>query len=381
MMTELDSVKGLDDSAIMRQVLDLASKGANTTKPNPMVACIIVNDGEIVAQAFHQTAGELHAERLALEIAGERARGATAYVNLEPCCHQGRTPPCTDALINAGVSKVVVAMHDPNPLVEGGGFEQLTRAGIEVESGVLEEQARWLNRGFVKRMRKSQPWIVLKSAATLDGRTADLDGQSKWITGSDARENVQTIRAKSSAVITGIGTVLADDPNLNVRLEGCEPQPFRVVLDSRLQTPLDARIIGSDEKLMIFTLSKDADKVSALIELGVEVIQQTDDGSGRLNLANVLLELAKWECNEVLVEAGQTVSGAFIEAGLVDELVLYYAGSLLGDRGKSMFEFKQAIAFENRAEYQVQDVTMVGSDVRVMALNPKSVETLSAVND
>jgi len=377
MVAASNSVQGLDDTAIMQRVLDLAVQGANSTQPNPMVACIIVNNDEIVAEAFHQLAGESHAERLALSIAGDRARDSTAYVSLEPCCHQGRTPPCTDALINAGVKKVVVAMRDPNPLVEGGGFEQLARAGIEVNSGVLEEQARWLNRGFVNRMHNHRPWVVLKSAATLDGRTADFDGQSKWITGSEAREDVQKIRAKSSAIITGIGTVLADDPNLNVRIDGCQRQPLRVVLDSQLKIPLDARIIGSDEKLMIFTLSENSDKISALIELGVEVIQHSHDASARLDLTKVLKELAEWECNEVLVEAGSTVSGAFLEASLVDELVMFYAGSILGDRGKNMFDLKHGVAFENRAEYQVQDVTMVGSDVRVTALNLKSAAALS----
>ena len=376
-MSGSSCVQDMDDKAMMLRVLDLAAQGANTTHPNPMVACIIVNNGEIVAEAFHEAAGGLHAERLALKIAGEKARGATAYVNLEPCCHQGRTPPCTDGLIDAGITKVVAAMRDPNPLVAGNGFVQLTSAGIEVETALFEDQACWLNRGFVNRMRNHRPWVVLKSAATLDGRTADFDGQSKWITGRDARGDVQSIRAKSSAVVTGIGTVLADDPNLDVRLEGCQRQPLRVVLDSQLQLPLDARIIGTDEKLMIFTLSQDISKVSALIELGVEVIQHTDDGSGRLNIAEVLHELAKWQCNDVLVEAGQTLSGAFLEAGVVDELVLFYAGSLLGDRGKSMFQFDEAVAFENRVEYRVADVAMVGSDVRVTAVNNNSVKALN----
>lgn len=375
-----NSVKGLDDSAIMQRVLDLAAKGMNTTQPNPMVGCIIINNEEIVGEGFHQMAGDLHAERVALKAAGDRARGGTAYVSLEPCCHQGRTPPCTDALIDAGIRKVVAAMRDPNPLVEGGGFAKLQAAGIEVESGVLEEQARWLNRGFVNRMHNNRPWVVMKSAATLDGRTAAADGQSKWITGDVARADVQKIRAKSSAIITGIGTVETDDPNLDVRIDDCQRQPWRVVLDSKLQIPLDARIIGSDRKLLVFTLSDDVEKVSALTELGVEVIQHANEGNERLDLASVLLDLAKWECNEVLVEAGSTLSGAFIEAGLVDELILFYAGSLLGDQAKSMFEFTQAVAFENRPEYQVHNVTMVGSDVRVMALNKKSVSALTPIS-
>lgn len=366
---------------MMQRVLDLAMLGAQTTQPNPKVSCVLVNNGEIVGEAYHHAAGELHAERLALQQAGDKARGATAYVNLEPCCHQGRTPPCTDALIDAGVSKVVAAMRDPNPLVEGGGFELLKSAGIEVESGVLEAQARWLNRGFVSRMTRQMPWVILKSAATLDGRTAAYDGQSKWITSPEARTQVQQMRATSSAVITGIGTVLADDPQLNVRPDDSNEtdvrQPLRVVLDSQLKMPLESRIIGSDQRLVVFTLSQDLDKVSALIEAGAEVIQQTGNARGQLDLVLVLQELAKWQCNEVLVEAGQILSGAFLQSGLVDELAVFYAGSLLGDKGKSMFEFDAPLPFEEKYEYRVSDVAMVGPDVRVNAIkSPSQIENL-----
>ena len=347
-----------------------------------MVGCVIVNQGKVVGEGFHVKAGELHAERLALQQAGINARGATAYVSLEPCCHQGRTPPCTDGLIDAGVSRVVAAMRDPNPLVEGGGFELLQGAGIEVESGVLEDQARWLNRGFVSRMVRQKPWVRLKSAATLDGRTAAYDGESKWITSDQARQSVQELRASCSAVITGIDTVLADDPQMNVRLKQTDSdsqirQPFRVVLDSQLRMPLEARIIGSDQKLIIFTLSDDLEKVGALIETGAEVIQLKSTESGRLDLANVLEELAKWQCNEVFVEAGQTLSGAFVQAGLVDELILFYAGSVLGDHGKSMFKFDSPISFQNKSHFQVNDTQMVGDDVRVNAINLKSLAELN----
>ncbi len=363
------------DVAVMQRVLELAEHGIKSTQPNPMVGCVIVNNGEIVGEGYHHSAGELHAERLALKQAGELARGATAYVNLEPCCHQGRTPPCTDGLIDAGISRVVAAMRDPNPLVEGGGFELLNGAGIDVEFGVLEQEARWLNRGFVTRMSLSRPWVVLKSAATLDGRTAAFDGKSKWITSSDARSEVQLLRAKSSAVVTGIGTILADDPEMNVRLEGAERQPFRVVLDSQLRIPLDARIIGTDQRLVIFTLSQEVDKVSALIEAGAEVIQFSPTRE-RLDLREVLLELAKWQCNEVLIEAGQTLSGAFLQAGLVDELELFYAGSLLGDQGKSMFQFDTPLPFENRAEFRINGAAMIGPDIRVNAVNQSSLADL-----
>jgi len=379
MTKETQNTDMLDDSALMRRVLALAEMGLSTTQPNPRVGCVIVNGDEIVGEGYHHSAGGLHAEREALSQAGEKARGATVYVNMEPCCHQGRTPPCTDGLIDAGVSKVVAAMRDPNPLVEGGGFDALKGAGIDVVSGVLESEAIWLNRGFVQRMKKRKPWVILKSAATLDGRTADYDGQSKWITGSDARNQVQDLRANCSVVVTGIGTVLSDDPQMNVRLENATRQPLRVVLDSQLRIPLDAKIIGDDNNLLVFTRSQDMTKIAALAELGVEVIQQSGALDERLDLNQVLAELTNWQCNEVLIEAGQTLSGAFLATGLVDELVLFYAGSLLGDQGKSMFQFDQPLPFADRLEYRVQDVEMVGSDFKVTAISNHSVELLSGV--
>ena len=373
----LSDVSNMTDEQIMQRVLALAELGINTSQPNPKVGCVIVNDGKIVGEGFHHRAGGLHAEREALKQAGDLARGATAFVSLEPCCHQGRTPPCTDGLIDAGISRVVAAMADPNPLVKGGGFEILKNAGIEVKSGELEQQARWLNRGFVSRMTRKKPWVILKSAATLDGRTAAFDGESKWITGDEARSQVQSLRATTSAVITGIGTVLADDPQMNVREEGAR-QPLRVVLDSKLQIPLETRIVGNDQKLVIFTVSNDIEKISALIEVGAEVIQQKDNGTGKLNLESVLEELARWQCNEVLVEAGQTLSGAFLEHGLVDELVLFYAGSLLGDKGKSMFKFNAPLPFTDKVEYKVNNVQMVDSDIRVDAISEHSLEQIQA---
>lgn len=366
------------DLNYMQRALDLAALGQTTTQPNPRVGCVIVNDGEVVGEGFHHMAGELHAERVALKQAGDKARGATAYINLEPCCHQGRTPPCTDGLVDAGVIRVVAAMRDPNPLVEGGGFELLTAAGIEFELGVLETQARWLNRGFISRMARKRPWVVLKSAATLDGRTAAFDGESKWITSSDARQEVQKLRASCSAILTGIGTVLADDPNMTVRLDNTERQPLRVVLDSDLKMPLEARIIGADQRLVIFTLSGDLDKTSALIEAGAEVIQLENSATGKLDLNQVLDELAKWQCNEVLIEAGQTLSGAFVQADLVDELHVFYAGSVLGEHGKAMFQFDTPVAFKSKAEYRVNSTEMIGADVRITAVNAASLESLSS---
>ena len=370
-----------DAQSLMRRVLDLAARGSTTTFPNPRVGCVLVNNGEIVGEGYHSIAGGLHAEREALTQAGEAARGATAYINLEPCCHQGRTPPCTDGLIDAGVSKVVAAMHDPNPLVAGGGFEVLKMAGVEVESGLMKEQAAWLNRGFIKRMRSQRPWVTLKSAATLDGRTAAYDGQSKWITGDAARHQVQQLRSHCSAIVTGIETILIDDPRMDVRLDGTAVQPIKVVLDSELRIPLDSHIITSGGQLLVFTLSNDLSKIGALIELGVEVIQYDDadesaSGEDGIDLNKVLEELARWQCNEVLVEAGQTLSGAFLQAGLVDELVLFYAGSLLGDQAKSMFSFNEPLPFTNKIEFRIDSVEMIGPDIKVSAINQASQDSL-----
>ncbi len=367
-----------DDASMMQAVLALATQGQNSTQPNPMVGCVLVRDGQIVGSGWHQKAGELHAERLALAEAGENARGAIAYVNLEPCCHQGRTPPCTDGLIDAGVVRVVSAMRDPNPLVEGGGYELLTGAGIEVQSELLGEPARWLNRGFISRMQRQQPWVVLKSAATLDGRTAAFDGESKWITSQAARDQVQSLRAASSAVLTGIGTVLADDPQLNVRSNSIDVvrQPLRVVLDTNLRCPLDARIIGDDHQCLILTASDDVEKTAALIENGAEVVNVGVDG--QILPQEVLAELGRWQCNEVLIEAGQTVAGSFVNAGLVDEMALFYASSILGDQGRSMFKFDQAFNFGERPEYRIRDVAMVAEDILVTAVNPQSVDSLAS---
>ena len=370
--------KAFDEHALMRRVLELAAQGYQSAHPNPRVGCVIVNGGEIVGEGFHLSAGGLHAEREALLAAGDKARGGTAYVNLEPCCHQGRTPPCTDALIDAGITRVVAAINDPNPLVAGGGIDVLKEAGITVDTGLLNEEALMLNKGFVQRMANQKPWVVLKSAATLDGRTAAYDGESKWITGAAARADVQSLRASCSAVLTGIGTVLADDPQLNVRSNDDVQtrQPMRVVLDSQLMLPLDAKIIGSDQQCVVFTLSQNDDKILQLTELGVEVIQQKNTDTQKLDLNQVLAELAKWDCNEILVEAGQTLSGAFLSAGLVDELVLFYAGTLLGDKGKSMFAFDAPLPFADRVEYRVKSVEMIDDDFKVVAMSETSLQNL-----
>lgn len=366
------------EQSFMWRVLELAAQGSMTTQPNPRVGCVLVNEGIVVGEGFHQFAGGLHAEREALKQAGTAARGATAYVNLEPCCHQGRTPPCTDGLVDAGVVKVVAAMRDPNPLVAGGGFEMLAQAGLEVSVGLLEQEARWLNRGFVQRMAHGRPWVAMKSGATLDGRTADISGESQWITGSTARHEVQQLRMNSSAVVTGIGTVLADDPQLNVRVDDARRQPLRVLLDTHLRLPLDAKIIGSDDQLLVFTCSEDRDKITALSDLGVEVIVKAADPQGRVPLGDVLSDLAEWQCNEVLLEAGQDLSGAMLDAGLVDELILFYGGSLLGAQARAMFSTETPIAFAQRPEFKIQSTAMVGEDALINAVNVTSLERLQA---
>lgn len=367
------------DNLLMQEVLALAERGLTSTHPNPMVACIIMNEGQKVGVGYHSRAGEPHAERMALLAAGDNARGGTAYINLEPCCHQGRTPPCTDALIDAGISRVVAAMSDPNPLVAGGGFELLTAAGIEVISGVLEDEARSLNKAFVTRMTTAKPWVTLKSAATLDGRTAAHNGESKWITGDAARTHVQHIRAAASAVLTGIGTILADDPKLNVRLVDHARQPIRVVIDAKLEIPLNAKIIGDDSNCMVVTSIETSkqklDKIAELEDLGVEIARvKALEGSDRLDLNDVLVELANWQFNHVVVEAGAKLSGAFIEANLIDELVLFYAGSILGDKGRGMFDFNSSVNFSDRSEFKIRDVKMVGGDFCVSAFRQQALQ-------
>lgn len=355
----------------MARVLQLAERGCRTTSPNPMVGCVIVNEGKIVGEAAHERTGEAHAERLALQMARGKARGATAYVNLEPCCHQGRTPPCTDALIDAGVRRVVSAMLDPNPLVAGGGIELLNRAGIETEVGLCADQAEWLNRGFISRMRRGRPWVKLKMAATLDGRTADDQGVSQWITGEIARQDVHQERASSCAVLTGSGTLLADNPTLNARVPGIERQPARVLLDSSLRTSCDANWIKPDGVKVVYTteqaLEQHPQRQHDLVEVGVEVITLPEHDNG-LDLHALLSHMGQRETNFLMVEAGATLSGAFLEAGCVDELILYYGGSVLGDKGRSMFDVGASIPFASRFHYAIQDASMLGGDIKVRAI-------------
>jgi len=354
-----------DDHEYMARALRLAENGLYTTTPNPRVGCVIVKDGAVVGEGWHVRAGEPHAEIHALRAAGEAARGATVYVTLEPCCHHGRTPPCAQALIAAGVARVVAAMEDPNPLVAGEGLDLLERAGVRTEHGLLEDQAHELNIGFVYRMTSGRPWVCLKTAASLDGKTALNNGVSQWITGEDARRDVHRLRARSCAVLTGIGTVLADDPQMNVRAVETPRQPLRVVVDSQLRMPPSAKMLTGG-KTLIVTGSHDHQKMDALYQAGARMlILPLKDG--RIDLKQMLDELAKQQINEVMVEAGPTLSGAMLQAGLVDELMIYLAPLLLGDRARGMFELPELSEMAGR-ELRIKDIGMVGRDLRIRAV-------------
>lgn len=362
------------DRQYMQRALDLARRGMFTTDPNPRVGCVIVQNGDVVGEGWHVRAGDPHAERNALMAAGDRARGATCYVTLEPCSHTGRTGPCADALIEAGIAEVVVAMQDPNPRVCGTGIDRLRDAGIRVRSGLLSTAARDLNPGFVKRMEQGRPWVRVKLAMGVDGRTAMASGESKWITGGRAREDVQRLRARSSAIVTGIGTVLADDPSLTVRAgewrDGAYPgedvrQPLRVVLDRELRMPPGAGMLRLPGRTLIMTgAAADGPAAASLRQLGAEVWQLPASGSG-VDLGRVLDELARLECNEVLVEAGPTLAGAFVREELFDELVIYMAPVLMGSSARPLLALPQIGSMAERIELSLHDVQRMGDDLRL----------------
>lgn len=364
------------DHQFMSRAIELAELGRYTTDPNPRVGCVLVRDGEIIGEGYHRKAGELHAERNAIADAGGDAQGATAYVTLEPCCHHGRTPPCTQGLLEAGVQRVVAAMQDPNPLVAGNGLKQLQDAGVHVQSGLLEEQARALNPGFIKRMSQGLPYVRLKLAMSLDGRTAMANGESQWITGEQARRDVQFLRAASSAVVTGIGTVLADDPSMNVRLavddlpgvddQAYLRQPLRVVLDSQARMPVTSKMFALPGKTQVF-VRDDADKTrtNALVEAGAEVIALAPGPSASLPLNEVMRHLAQSGVNEVLLECGAILAGAALEAGCVDELVVYVAPHLMGYQARGLVRLPGVQYLADRIPLTLQDVTQVGGDLRL----------------
>jgi diaminohydroxyphosphoribosylaminopyrimidine deaminase / 5-amino-6-(5-phosphoribosylamino)uracil reductase len=358
------------DHAYMAQALRLAEKGLDTTSPNPRVGCVIVRDGQVVGTGWHERAGKPHAEVNALRAAGAVARGATVYLTLEPCSHHGRTPPCAEALVEAGVAKVIVAMQDPNPLVAGKGYALLKEAGIEVQAGLMEAEATALNIGFVSRMTRNRPWVRMKIAASLDGKTALNNGTSQWITGEAARRDGHRMRARSCAILTGIGTVLADNPELSVRHVETSRQPLRVVVDSRLDIPLDARLLrGAGE--LIFTANSSEGKIMALHDVGARAIVVPDSDSGnRVDLTGMMRMLADFEINEVMVEAGRTLNGALIAAGLVDELVIYLAPYLIGDEAQGMLKLTELTDLSKKRKLEIRDIRMMGLDIRLIAHFP-----------
>ena len=352
------------DDVFMAKALALAELGLFTTTPNPRVGCVIVREGRIVGEGWHVKAGEPHAEVHALRSAGDSSNGATAYVTLEPCSHFGRTPPCCDALIKAGVSRVVVAMQDPNPLVAGRGIERLRAAGIAVTVGICEQQARQINEGFISRMVRGRPWLRLKSAASLDGRTALANGESQWITGEAARSDGHAWRARSCAILTGVGTVLADNPRLNVRGVDTPRQPHKVIVDSQLRTPHDAIIL--DVNTLITTTIDDESRYAPYRDKGADVIV-VPALNGRVDLMALMMELGKRGMNEIMTEAGPILNGALIQSECADALLLYLAPSLLGDVARGMFSLGELTQLQQCAQLAIDDVSRVGEDLRVLA--------------
>lgn len=365
--------------AYMARALTLAHHGLYTSDPNPRVGCVLVKVGRVVGEGWHRRAGEPHAEIHALHAAGEAARGATAYVTLEPCAHHGRTGPCVEALIEAGVAKVVAAMQDPNPEVSGRGLALLRDAGIAVELGLLESEARALNPGFIARMSRGRPFVRLKMAMSLDARTAMASGESQWITGSPARREVQRLRARSSAVMTGVEAVILDNSRLTVRadqlgIEGAEGeaiaarQPLRVIVDTRLRMPLAAACLSEPGRTLIVACSEDAERRAALQAAGAEVLIMPSGRDGRVDLVALLDHLAAHEaCNEILLESGATLAGAMLDAELIDEMQLFVAPTLLGGEARPLFAIPGLERMAQQRPLQIDDIRAVGHDWRIIA--------------
>lgn len=351
----------------MAEAIALARRGLATTMPNPRVGCVLAREGRVIGRGWHERPGGPHAEIVALADAGDDARGATAYVTLEPCAHEGRTGPCADALVQAGVGAVVAAIRDPNPRVDGGGLAKLEAAGVAVRTGLMAEAARELNPGFLSRMERGRPWVRVKLAQSLDGRTALADGTSQWITGPAARADVQHWRARACAVMTGVGTVLADDPSLDLRLEHIDRQPLRVIVDSHWRTPGTARTLSLPGQVLIAG-REDVERSPALEASGAECLALPAK-ERRVDLGALLSVLAGREVNEVQVEAGGTLCGALLREGLVDEVLLYQAPCLLGHEGKPTFELPGLDDMAHRPVLQVLERVMVGEDLR-MRLRP-----------
>ncbi len=366
------------DHAFMARALRLARRGLYTKHPHHRVGCVLARGDLVVGEGFHARAGGPHAEILALRAAGARARGATAYVTLEPCAHHGRTPPCADALVEAGLARVIAAMEDPNPQVAGRGLARLREAGVETAVGLMARQAEALNPGFVSRMRRRRPWVRLKSAMSLDGRTAMASGESQWITSRAARADVQRQRARVDAVLTGIGTVLADDPSLNVRIpaaaldiEGPVRQPLRVVLDPELESPPGMRMLGLEGRTLIFAAAPVGGARRAALEArGAEVVA-VGRAPGGLDLGAVLAVLAQREVNEVLVEAGATLAGALLAGGWVDEWLIYMAPHVMGHSARGLAVLPGVERMDQRLAMRLESVRRVGEDLRFRWLPEK----------
>jgi diaminohydroxyphosphoribosylaminopyrimidine deaminase/5-amino-6-(5-phosphoribosylamino)uracil reductase len=357
------------DEVAMRRALELAARGLYSTHPNPRVGAVLVRDAEIVGEGWHERPGEAHAEPNAIRAAGERARGATAYVTLEPCSHHGRTPPCVDALLAAGVRRVVYAIGDPDPRVDGRGGKLLRDAGVQVESGLMAREAEAINAGFLMRNRRGRPFIRLKSAASLDGGTALANGASQWITSEEARADVQHWRAQSSAVLTSAATVLADDPRLDVRID-TPRQPLRVVLDRRRQVERKARILKPPGEVLLFAAAKPREKTRADERFGAARIERVRVLRGHLDLARVFARLGELSINEVLVESGPRLAGALFAAGLVDEWLLYLAPKLLGRGAKPLAALPRLTKMASAPQCEILESSTVGPDVR-LRLQPR----------
>ena len=353
------------DFEFMARALRLAERGLYTTTPNPRVGCVLVKDGRVVGEGWHERAGEAHAEVVALKAATASAQGSTAYVSLEPCSHQGRTPPCTHALIEAKIARVVAAMQDPNAQVAGTGLQTLRDAGIRVEVGLMEEQARELNIGFVSRMTRGRPWMRIKIAASLDGKTALANGVSQWIGGPDARRDGHHWRARSCAVMTGIGTLKDDDPRLTVRDVETTRQPLRIVVDSRLRITPEAKVLDGGA-VLIATATPDDARARALKVKGADVVV-LPNADGKVDLLRLTQHLGSIGINEVLVEAGINLDSALLRAGVVDELLFYLAPLLLGDAGRGMLDLGNLTRMEQRLELDIRDTRLFGPDLRVLA--------------
>lgn len=358
----------LQDREFMQRALQLAANGRFAAHPNPMVGCVLVKGETIVGESWHKRAGEAHAEPNALDLAGEDARGATAFVTLEPCSHHGKTPPCCDALIEAGVSEVVIACEDPNPKVNGQGVARLEAAGIEVRSGLMQREAQTLIAGFLSRVQLGRPRVRVKVACSLDGRIAMSTGESQWITGPESRADVQELRASAGAIITGVGTVIADDPSLTVRDESLSPQdrqPMRVILDSQLRMSPSAKMLNLPGETLIYCCD---DSNSASIDYPGATIVKTDSESKRVDIASVLKDLAERDVNDVLVEAGPMVTGRFLEQRLVDEIVIYQAPKILGSETLDMVSTPSWKTLADGLQLTIIDAVQIGSDMRITAI-------------